>query len=113
MLGKLNAVILAITPHMSEATSRMMDKIGLVTIGVAAVNGAATPLIDPHAGFWLAASHIIMVISGTGGVLFVVKQVVDMYYSWKRNLREIELRAEQRDMAEVTKQRILQNKDEL
>jgi hypothetical protein len=103
MLAKLSDVLHIITPHMSQATSRMIDKIGLTTVGVTFANGAAVPILNVEDPIWLTVSHVIMVISGSGGLLFLIKQIVDIYFSFKRNSREVEVHSEQKQITKNSK----------
>ena len=90
-MNKLSEIIsnvaMTISDHGNALVSKLIHSTGLISIGT--VGGAklaeTTGVTDgnPLEGWAL-------IISMTGGILFIIKLCVDMYYSNRRNKREEE-----------------------
>ena len=88
MLVKLNNVLHAITPHMSDATSGIINKMGIVSVVTAGTNSIVTTAIQSQDPTWLTISNVVAVVSIAGSTMFIVKLGLDMYFARRKDERE-------------------------
>jgi hypothetical protein len=88
MLHKLNAAIHSITPHMSDATSGVLNKIGVVSLATGGTNAIVTTAIESQNETWLTVSNAVAIVSIIGSLMFIVKLSADFYYARRRDQRE-------------------------
>ena len=90
-LGRLNSVIHSITPHMSDATSGVMNKIGVVSLATGGTNAIVTTAIESQNEAWLTVSNAVAIVSIIGSIMFMIKLSADFYYARRKDKREQEL----------------------
>ena len=89
-LGKLNNVLHAITPHMSDATSGLINKVGIVSVVTGGTNAIVTTAIESQDPTWLTVSNSVAIFSIVGSAMFIVKLAADIYFARKKDQREQE-----------------------
>ena len=89
-LGKLNNAIQSITPHISEATSGILNKIGVVSLATGGTNAIVTTAIESQNATWLTVSNAVAIVSIVGSIMFIVKLSVELYYARRADKREQE-----------------------
>ena len=90
MLNKLNSVLHPITLHMSDATSGVLNKIGVVSLATGGTNAIVTTAIESQNETWLTVSNAVAIVSIIGSLMFIVKLSADFYYARRRDQREQE-----------------------
>ena len=90
MLDKLGNALHAITPHINDATSGLLNKIGIASVVTGGTNAIVTTAIETQDPTWLTISNMVAVVSICGSAMFIVKLAVDIYYTRKRDKREQE-----------------------
>ena len=77
--------------HIAEASSGMINKIDIVSVGSGLTNTAVTAVIEPQNQTWLTVSTAVAILSIVGSTMFIIKIVVDIYYARKKDRREQDL----------------------
>jgi hypothetical protein len=77
--------------HIAEASSGIINKIGIVSVGSGLTNTAVTAVIEPQNQTWLTVSTAVAILSIVGSTMFIIKIVVDIYYARKKDRREQDL----------------------
>jgi hypothetical protein len=77
--------------HIAEASSGIINKIGIVSVGSGLTNTAVTAVIEPENQAWLTVSNAVAILSIVGSLMFIIKIVVDIYYARRKDKREQEL----------------------
>ena len=90
MLSRLNDVIHSITPHINDATSGAINKIGIISVATGGTNAIVTTAIESQNETRLTISNSVAVISIIGSVVFIIKLSADFYYARLKNKREEE-----------------------
>lgn len=90
MLGKLNSAIHLITPHISDATSGVVNKIGIASVVTGGTNALVTTAIETQDPTWLTISNAVAIVSIAGSIVFMIKLSADFYFAWKKDKREQE-----------------------
>jgi membrane-bound ClpP family serine protease len=88
ILSKLSSGLHSITPHMNEATSGIINKLGIasvVTGGTSALTSTAIVSRDPT---WMTVSNAVAILSIVGSTMFIIKLAVDIYFARKKDKRE-------------------------
>ena len=88
---KSTAVIQYLAMHVSKASSGIMNRVGMVSVGSGLTNSGITSIIQPQSQGWITLSQAGMTVSAVGGLMFIVKIVVDIYYARKKDRREQDL----------------------
>jgi hypothetical protein len=88
---KLTTAIQYLAMHIAEASSGMINKIGIVSVGSGLTNTAVTAVIEPQNQTWLTVSTAVAILSIVGSTMFIIKIVVDIYYARKKDKREQDL----------------------
>jgi len=89
-LGKLSNVLHSVTPHMRDATSGIIDKLGLVSVVTGGTNAIVTTAIETQSATWLTVSNSVAIFSIVGSAMFIVKLAADIYFARKKDKREQE-----------------------
>jgi hypothetical protein len=74
--------------HIAEASSGIINKIGIVSVGSGLTNTAVTAVIMPQNETWLTVSNAVAILSIAGSAMFIIKIIVDIYYARKKDKRE-------------------------
>ena len=74
--------------HIAEASSGIINKIGIVSVGSGLTNTAVTAVITPQNETWLTVSNAVAILSIAGSAMFIIKIIVDIYYARKKDKRE-------------------------
>ena len=94
MLGKLNAALHAIMPHMSDATSGIINKIGLLSVAVGGTNAIVSEAIESQDPTWLTVAGTTGLLSSIGAIVFILRIIAsfsfDMYFKRRKDQREQE-----------------------
>lgn len=88
MLSKLSDVIHSITPYISDATSGVLNKIGITSLAATVSNAVVTKAIESQNETWLTISNSVAVVSIIGSIMFIVKLAYAVYFDRLRNKRE-------------------------
>tara|TARA_R110002096_G_scaffold52037_2_gene135694 strand:- start:1089 stop:1448 length:360 start_codon:yes stop_codon:yes gene_type:complete len=88
MIVKLNSAIHAITPHISDATNGIVNKMGIVSVVTAGTNSIVTTAIQTQDPTWLTISNVVALVSIAGSAMFMVKLGLDMYFGHRKDQRE-------------------------
>ena len=97
MLGKLNNAVHSITPHLSEATNGLINKVGIASVATGGTNAIVTTAIETQSETWLTVSNTVAVVSIIGSIMFIIKLAADVYYSRRRDAREYLARMDKRE----------------
>jgi len=101
IVGKLNSAIQPIIPHLSEATSGVMNKVGMVSLATAGTNAVVTTAIETQNETWLSISEVGGIVSIVGAIVFMVnifykahslrrKTKCDLFYAEREDTRRQE-----------------------
>ena len=90
ILGKLNNALHTITPHLSDATSGIINKLGIVSVVTGGTNAIVTTAIETQNETWLTVSNSVAIFSIVGSVMFIIKLGVDIYFARRKDKREQE-----------------------
>ena len=94
MLVKLNSVLHEIMPHMNDATSGIINKVGLVSIVTGGTNAVVTTAIETQDPTWLTVSSLTGVLSAIGAGVFIINVIVRagayLYFARRKDKREQE-----------------------
>ena len=90
ILNRLNNVLHEITPHLSDATSGIINKVGLISVVTGGTNAIVTTAIETQDPAWLTVSNSVALFSIVGSVMFIIKLGVDMYFAKRKDKREQE-----------------------
>ena len=88
---KLNHVLHQIIPHLSESTSGIINKIGIVSLTTGGTNAIVTTAIQTQNETWLSISDTVAIVSIIGSLVFMFKLSADFYYARRKDQREQEL----------------------
>ena len=90
MLDKLNSVLHAITPHLNDSMSGVINKIGIVSVVTGGTNAVVTTALETQDPTWLTISDSVAVVSIVGSIVFIIKLCGEFYFSWRKHKREQE-----------------------
>ena len=90
ILGKLNNSLHTITPHLSDATNGLVNKLGIVSVVTGGTNAIVTTAIETQNETWLTVSNSVAIFSIVGSVMFIIKLGVDIYFARRKDKREQE-----------------------
>ena len=85
---KLNSVIQQVIPHLSESTSGIINKIGIVSLTTGGTNAIVTQAIETQNQTWLSISDAVAIVSIIGSLVFIIKLSADFYYARRKDQRE-------------------------
>ena len=85
---KLNNVIQQVIPHLSESTSGIINKIGIVSLTTGGTNAIVTQAIETQNETWLSISDAVAIVSIIGSLVFIIKLSADFYYARRKDQRE-------------------------
>lgn len=74
--------------HGGHAASGMITKAGISSIALGAGSSASKLAIETQDPAWLTITDVAGIVSIIGGVVFIIKLFVDMYYANKKDKRE-------------------------
>ena len=87
-LSKLSSAAHSITPHMSDATSGIVNKLGIASVVTGGTNAIVTKAIETQNPTWLTVSNSVAMLSIVGSIMFIVKLSTDIYFARKKDKRE-------------------------
>ena len=90
ILEKLMTTINYVAVHIAEASSGIINKIGIVSVGSGITNTAIYSTVEPQNQSWITLSSAVAVVSFAGSVMFILKIIVDVYYARRKDKREQE-----------------------
>ena len=94
MLVKLNDALHAITPHMSEATNGIINKVGIASVITGGTNAIVTTAIETQDPTWLTVSSLTGLLSAIGAGVFIINVIVRagayLYFARRKDKREQE-----------------------
>ena len=76
---------------LSESSSGIINKIGIVSLTTGGTNAIVTNAIETQNETWLSISDAVAVVSIVGSVVFIIKLSADFYYARRKDKREQEL----------------------
>ena len=88
ILGKLNNAAHSIIPHMSDATSGILNKLGIASVVTGGTNAIVTTAIQTQDPTWLTVSNSVAIFSIVGSAMFIIKLAADIYFASKKDQRE-------------------------
>jgi hypothetical protein len=88
ILGKLGNAAHSITPHMSDATSGIVNKLGIASVVTGGTNAIVAKAIETQDPTWLTVSNSVAMLSIVGSIMFIVKLSTDIYFARKKDKRE-------------------------
>ena len=91
ILHKLGDVPHQLMMSLSESSSGIINKIGIVSITTGGTNAIVTTAIETQNATWLSISDAVAVVSIVGSVAFIIKLAADFYYARRKDKREQEL----------------------
>ena len=91
IVNKLNHAIQQIIPHLSESTSGIINKIGIVSLTTGGTNAVVTTALNTQNETWLSISDAVAIVSIIGSLVFMVKLSADFYYARRKDQREQEV----------------------
>lgn len=90
ILIKLNSALHSITPHINDATSGIINKLGLASVVTGGTNAIVTTAIETQNEAWLTLSDAVAVMSIMGSIMFVVNIIANVYFRHRKDRREQE-----------------------
>ena len=94
MPARLNSVLHAILPHMSDATNGIVNKIGIVSVATAGTTSVVTTAIQTQDPTWITLSSLTGVLSAIGAAAFTINIIVRaaayLYFERRKDKREQE-----------------------
>ena len=94
MLVKLNGVLHEIMPHLSDASSGIINKVGLASIVTGGTNAVVTTAIKTQDPTWLTVSNLTGLLSAIGAGVFIINVIVRvvayLYFARRKDRREQE-----------------------
>jgi hypothetical protein len=91
ILDKLSGVPQQIMMSLSESSSGIINKIGIVSLTTGGTNAIVTTALETKNETWLSISDAVAVVSIVGSVVFIIKLSADFYYARRKDKREQEL----------------------
>jgi hypothetical protein len=76
---------------LSESSSGIINKIGIVSLTTGGTNAIVTNAIETQNETWLSISDAVAVVSIIGSIVFIIKLSADFYYARRKDKREQEL----------------------
>ena len=83
---KLNNAIQQIIPHLSESTSGIINKIGIVSLTTGGTNAIVTTAIETQNETWLSISDAVAIVSIVGSLVFMAN-IFYNFYSLRRKTK--------------------------
>ena len=90
ILNKLSVNLHSITPHISEATSGIIAKLGLASVATGGTSAIVTKAVITQDAAWLSLSDAVAIASIVGSIMFVVNVSANVYFARKEDKREEE-----------------------
>ena len=90
-LEKLGDVPQQLMMSLSESSSGIINKIGIVSLTTGGTNAIVTNAIETQNQTWLSISDAVAVVSIVGSIVFIIKLSADFYYARRKDKREQEL----------------------
>ena len=87
---KLMTTINYVSVHIAEASSGIINKIGIVSVGSGITNTAIYSTVESQNQSWITLSSAVAVVSFAGSIMFILKIIVDVYYARRKDKREQE-----------------------
>ena len=87
---KLMITINYVAVHIAEASSGIINKIGIVSVGSGITNTAIYSAVESQNQSWITLSSAVAVVSFAGSIMFILKIIVDVYYARRKDKREQE-----------------------
>ena len=87
---KLMTTINYVAVHIAEASSGIINKIGIVSVGSGITNTAIYSTVESQNQSWITLSSAVAVVSFAGSIMFILKIIVDVYYARRKDKREQE-----------------------
>jgi hypothetical protein len=91
ILEKLGDVPHQLMISLSESSSGIINKIGIVSLTTGGTNAIVTNAIETQNETWLSISDAVAVVSIIGSIVFIIKLSADFYYARRKDKREQEL----------------------
>ena len=91
ILHKLGGVPQQLMMSLSESSSGIINKIGIVSLTTGGTNAIVTNAIETQNETWLSISDAVAVVSIIGSIVFIIKLSADFYYARRKDKREQEL----------------------
>ena len=88
--SKISSMISYLGQHIAEASTGIVNKIGLVSVGSGLTNTAVHTVVESQNQGWITLSSAVAVVSFAGSVMFILKIIVDVYYARRKDKREQE-----------------------
>ena len=88
---KLSAAAHQLMMSLSESSSGIINKIGIVSLTTGGTNAIVTNAIETQNETWLSISDAVAVVSIIGSIVFIIKLSADFYYARRKDKREQEL----------------------
>ena len=88
ILNRLGVNLHSITPHISEATSGIINKLGIASVVTGGTNAIVTTAIVTKDPTWMTISNVVALLSIVGSTMFIIKLGVDIFYARKKDRRE-------------------------
>ena len=76
--------------HIAEASTGVMNKIGIVSFGSGLTNTAVHTIVEPQNQSWITLSTAVAVVSLVGSIMFITQVLVNIYYARRKDKREQE-----------------------
>lgn len=91
IFDKLNSVAQQIMLHLSESTSGIINKIGIISVTTGGTNAIVTTAVQSQNETWLSISDAVAIVSIAGSIAFIIKLAGDFYYARRQDKREQQL----------------------
>ena len=86
IVDKLNSALHQIIPHLSESTSGIINKIGIVSLTTGGTNAVVTRAIETQNETWLSISDAVAIVSIVGSLVFMAN-IFYNFYSLRRKTK--------------------------
>ena len=88
ILNRLNNALHSITPHISEATNGIINKLGIASVATGGTSAIVTKAVVTQDSTWVSLSDVVAIASVVGSVMFVVNVSANVYFARKKDQRE-------------------------
>ena len=88
--SKMSSMISYLAQHIVEASTGIVNKIGIISLGGGITNTAVYSVVESQNQSWITLSSAVAVVSFAGSIMFILKIIVDVYYARRKDKREQE-----------------------
>jgi high-affinity nickel permease len=85
---KMINVFRMMSEHQDPILSGLINKLGIASISIGGASAVSKVAVETKNEAWLTITDVAGIVSIIGGFVFIIKLIVDMYYTRKKDRRE-------------------------